>query len=99
MSDIVAFVGLFFVTPHPERGWPDGQWQGQVMNIVGPSHALVQLHSWAHGGPTNLQLVSLDTMWDWHFYDNEDDWIEAGAKVLACQREVATWLTHSTVQS
>ena len=65
-----GLVGKFFYSFRDDRL----HWQGQVVTKVVPSMYLVQLFEWIAGCPTNQQLVTLNEMRGWAFYDDADDW-------------------------
>ena len=52
----------------------DGQvnWQGYVVGSPEPGWYLIQLYSWADGGPTLRRLVSFSEMKDWLFYESAE---------------------------
>lgn len=54
-------------------------WQGHIIDYVDGMY-LVQLFSWWDGHPTNQVLVDFKKMKNWKFYDNQDQWMEAGDK-------------------
>ena len=71
-------VGLFF------HSFKDGEmfWQGRVAGNPEPGWYLVELHSWFDGGLSNLEIVRIESMSGWWFYDNAEDW-NAAADVRA----------------
>jgi hypothetical protein len=53
-------------------------WQGRVTAEPTPGYFLVQLYDWFSGGPTDMEIITIDQMVGWRFYNNADDWREAG---------------------
>lgn len=58
-----SLVGSFF------HGTADRGWQGCVVAEVAPQVYLVELFSWLHGYSIDQQLVRLEDMTGWIFYD------------------------------
>lgn len=54
-------------------------WQGHVLDYIDGMY-LVQLFSWLDGHPTNQILVDFKKMKNWKFYDNQEQWVDAGDK-------------------
>src|SRR5262249_39759976 len=50
-------------------------WQGGVVAEPAPGVYLVELHDWLMGSPSHQQLVPLDDMTDWLFYD-DNEWLK-----------------------
>jgi hypothetical protein len=61
-----SLVGSFFHSTHTPG------WQGCVVAEVAPAVYLVELFSWFAGDSTDQQLVKLDDMGGWTFYDDAE---------------------------
>jgi hypothetical protein len=61
-----SLVGSFF------HSGPDKGWQGCVVAEPYPGTYLIELFGWLAGDSTCQQLVNIDTMTDWQFYDTAD---------------------------
>lgn len=48
------------------------EWQGQVVSRVDDTFYLVQLFEWISGDPGCLQIVPVEKMIDWFFYETND---------------------------
>lgn len=59
-----SLVGSYF------HGDVDHRWQGCVVAEPSPGVYLVELFSWGSGGSTNQQLVRIEDMTGWNFYDD-----------------------------
>jgi hypothetical protein len=73
-----SLVGSFFHSfdhDAPADGPPPVEWQGQVVAepTYGSGVYLVQLFDWMVGGKSIQQLVRLEDMADWVFYDTADE--------------------------
>jgi hypothetical protein len=51
----------------------DLHWQGHILAMVSPDLFLVQLYEWFHGDTSQQQLVPLEQMKNWKFYDTDKD--------------------------
>jgi hypothetical protein len=49
-------------------------WQGRIEKQVSGDVYLVQFFSWVTGFPTTQELIKVDVMLGWKFYDTEDEW-------------------------
>jgi len=75
MSAKNELIGKFFHTFH-ENG--NIRYQGRVTAEPVPGYFLVQLFDWLLGSPSNKELAPIAQMIGWSFYDDADDWREAG---------------------
>jgi hypothetical protein len=64
-----SLVGSYFLTD-PARGW-----QGIVVAEPSPGVYLCELFEWMVGSPTHQQLIPLDDMFGWRFFDNSE-WLD-----------------------
>jgi hypothetical protein len=69
-----SLIGKFF------HSFIDGKlsWQGVVKAEPVAGYFLVQLYEWLCGHPTDQELVPVAQMVGWRFYDDADDWRDAG---------------------
>jgi len=59
-------------------------WQGQVIaHRVRKDLYLVQLFEWLFGEPSAKELVPVEAMVGWSFYDSAEEWREAGERKSA----------------
>lgn len=63
-----SLVGSYF------HGDEEHQWQGVIVAEPAPGVYLCEFGSWASGSSTSQQLVRLEDMAGWHFYDDGDWW-------------------------
>ena len=64
-----------FYKSGPNKGIIENQ--GRVIAMIGSSHCLVQLYSFATGMPNVKRLIPLNELASWNLYDDREDWIEA----------------------
>lgn len=76
-----SLVGSFFHST-VEHGW-----QGLVVAEPRPGIYLVELFSWVMGDPTHQQLIPIEEMTGWRFYD-DTEWMNNAYKHGGVQR---TW--------
>jgi hypothetical protein len=74
MQSRKSLVGCFF---HSFRKTENGnkvvEWQGQIISKESDRFYLVQLFSWIDGGDTNMQVIDIFQMTNWHFYHSETE--------------------------
>ena len=78
-----SLIGKYF------HSFTDGKlsWQGRITAEPSPGYFLVQLYDWFCGSPNDKELVTVAQMVGWTFYDDADDWREAGDWKAAAARE------------
>lgn len=71
-----GLVGRFF------HSFEDGEidWQGEVVGDIGDGRYLVALFSWLDGCSYKQQIVALNDMATWSFYDSSNDMNAAYAR-------------------
>lgn len=72
-------VGMFVLTPDEDAGWPLASHQGIVEAMVG-DFVLVRWFSWWDGQPNFADLVRLETMVGWRFYNDNDEFVDVANK-------------------
>lgn len=75
-----SLVGSYF------HGDPDRSWQGCVVAEPRPGVYLVELFSWLTGAPTQQQLVAIDDMAGWSFYD-DSEWMTNSTSTVEARWE------------
>ena len=71
-------IGRFFHSFTKDR---KVSWQGQVVARVPDKDLyLVQLFEWLFGEPSAKELVPVEGMLGWSFYDSAEEWREAGER-------------------
>lgn len=71
--------GLFFLRRSPTA---PGDWnQGQILTVRA-GLAVIQMHSWLDGAPTNRELVPADALSAYDLFTDEASWCAAGSNVL-----------------
>jgi hypothetical protein len=78
-----SLIGKYF------HSFSDGNlsWQGVVTAEPAPGYFLVQLFDWFVGSPNDKKIIPIAQMIGWTFYDDADDWREAGDWKAAAARE------------
>jgi hypothetical protein len=62
-------------------------WQGYVLKRVpGTDLYLVKLFEWLSGFPSNMEVVKVDTMVGWSFYNSEAAWNQAATERMRQER-------------
>jgi hypothetical protein len=64
--DPKSLVGSYFY------GDPTRQWQGTVVAEAAPTVYLVEIHDWLVGASLHQELVRLEDMAGWRFYDTSE---------------------------
>jgi hypothetical protein len=66
-------IGLCFHSFTTKDGKKTVRWQGQVVAAIEPGFYLVEVADWISGMNMTKQVVKLDTMQDWDFYDTAEE--------------------------
>ena len=67
-----SLVGSYFHSFRGEGESRDVLWQGCIVAEPQPGLYLVELFDWLLGDSSNQQLVRVEEMFDWHFYDDSE---------------------------
>ena len=89
MTDKCKLTGKFFHTFYDD-GEHRIKGQGEVLTEMKPGFYLVQWFSWLSGCETNQELVKVDDMLGWEFYDHQEDWKYNGDLLSRVQDERLT---------
>lgn len=79
-----SLVGSYF------HGTADRSWQGCVVAEITPQVYLVELFSWIGGDSTHQELVRLDDMTGWWFYDS-CEWMNSSYNTTVRARWERRW--------
>ena len=78
-----SLVGKFF------HSFVDGKvsWQGIVNAEPAPGFFLIQLFEWLCGHPSDQEIIPIDQMVGWRFYDDVEDWREAADSLTSREQQ------------